>query len=147
MTSKYVDPFHDLAPGAGVPPRRPGRPFKVAYERRIQFTLSLTPREHWVLERMAEHESYERKRRIWKGELVAVLLFRTSPDLYNRFSQEYDDELAKRRPLPLTEEELLAHEAQYETDRVAYLKANGLPDMRAFYDRHGVPDSERRFKD
>src|SRR4051812_40949377 len=107
-------------PDTSGTPRRRGRPRKLSFERRQQFTVSLTAREHFIIEQIDEEVSHQQRRRIYKGELPAMMAFRQYGELYTKFSKDYDAEISGAKPQPLTEEEVAAEAEQTEADRQKY---------------------------
>lgn len=92
----------------------------------------MTDRERYILDSVAEEVSQLKRRRIWPGELVALLLHDYMPDLYSRFTADYDRLRADQRPRPLSDAEVAAHGRTKEDERQQHLRDAGLPDMQAF---------------
>lgn len=137
---------HDFPPiNCAAPVLGPGRPRRSAlYAPRVQRAISVTDRENYILHRAAECYSEQKLRRIYRGEMMALLVRDLWPELYAGLSAEFDALEAGRAEPPSTDEQVAAAQAKQKEEADAYRRANGLPtadDMQKFKEFNDAPRS------
>lgn len=111
--------------------------------------ISVTDLENYVLDEFAQDFSEIRMRRIYRGEMMVMLLRELWPERYAQLTAEFEALEAEKLAPPTTEAEVQALREKTEAEAAEYAREHGLPapgEMKEFYDQFDVPKDERKYK-